>query len=78
MMDMKQGGWIQRRVNGVLHQMLGGGTSEVNDQDQIIQSGNYSYLSIRVASIDEKNSHGKITMAYFWFENFKAVVLGNK
>ena len=32
--------------------MQGGRTSQVNAQGQIVQSGNYGYLSIRVASID--------------------------
>ena len=40
--------------------MLGRWTSPVNGQDQIIQSGYYCYLSIRVASINEKNIHRKI------------------
>ena len=31
----------------------------VNEQDQIIQSGNYHYLSIKVVPIDEKSSHRK-------------------
>ena len=34
--------------------MLAGGTSSVNGQNQIFQSGNYCYSSIGVASIDEK------------------------
>ena len=33
--------------------MLGGRTPPVNGQDQIVQSGNYCYSSLRVASIDE-------------------------
>ena len=63
MVDLNLGGWTQRRVNAVLHQMLGGRTPQVNDQDQIIQSGNYCYLSLRMASIDEvKYDHQMITM----------------
>ena len=51
--DDMLGGWTQQRVNGTPYQMLGGRTSWVNDQDQIVQSSNYSYSSFRVVSIDE-------------------------
>ena len=64
MVDVKQGRWTQRRINGALHLMLGGWSPQVNSHDQIVQSGNYSYSSLRVASIDEvkKYSHRKIIM----------------
>ena len=53
-------------INGDLNQIISKRTSSVNGQDQIVQSGNYCYSSIRVASIDEekiyKNIHRKTTM----------------
>ena len=53
--------WIW--INGGPHQMLSWGTSLVNSQGQINQSGSYYYSSIMVASFDEiKNSRRKITM----------------
>ena len=36
--------------------------SLVNGHDQSVQSGNYCYSSIRIASIDKKNNRIKITM----------------
>ena len=44
--------------------MLGGRIQQVNSQNQMAQSGNNCYLSIRVLSIEEikKNSHQKITI----------------
>ena len=46
-------------------QVLGIQIPQDNAQDQIVRSGNYSGLSIRVASIDEnKNNHQKINMTH--------------
>ena len=45
-MNVKQTGWIQRRVNSAFHLMLGGQNPQVNDQDQIVQSGDYCYTSL--------------------------------
>ena len=54
MVHMKFKQKLQKRVYGALHQMLGWGTSEVNDEDQKIQSRNYYYSSITVVSPEEK------------------------
>ena len=70
---MEHGGRTQRRVNGAHHLMLGKQTIQVNSQDQIVQSGNYCYVSLRVLSIDEvkikpskdyHDSHVQITSSY--------------
>ena len=53
MVDVKSGEWTQNRLNGTLHLMLRGRTPQINGQDQIVQSGNNCYSSIRVAFIDE-------------------------
>ena len=54
MVDVKQGGLIHILINAVLHHMLGGSNSQVHVQDQIIQSRNYCYSSIRMISIDKE------------------------
>ena len=41
------------KPNNAPNQMLGGWTTWVNGQDQIVQLGNYYYSSFRVVSIDE-------------------------
>ena len=41
MMDMKQGVWIRKQVNGLLHKLLGEKIPGVNNQDQIFNSENY-------------------------------------
>ena len=46
----------------VVNLMLGGRTSYVNGQNQIVQSGHYRYLSVRVLPTDEKKSHRNIMM----------------
>ena len=51
--EKEHGGCEVRQVNGMLHLMLGERTPQVNGQDQIVQSGNYSYSFIKVVSIDE-------------------------
>ena len=65
MVDVKQGGWIQKWVNDTLHLMLGEETPLVKGQDQIIQLINYCFTSISVTSIDEenKNNYRKINKA---------------
>ena len=37
LLDEKQGRWIQKKVNNVLHQMEAGGASQVNRQHPIVQ-----------------------------------------
>ena len=58
----------QNSSYSVLHLMLDGRDSEVNGHNQIVQSENYSYSSIRMASIDEKRMHPKINI---WNQTFK-------
>ena len=48
--DLKLGEW---KVNDTLHPMLGGRIPQVNGQDQMVQSGNYCFSSIRMVFLDE-------------------------
>ena len=52
----RKDGRTQRRVNGAPNQILGGRTPQVNDQNLIVQSENYCYSSLRVASMDENKT----------------------
>ena len=54
---MQQSGWIKKWINNTRQLMLGERTSQIYGQDQIVQSGNYSFSSIRVMAIDEKNDY---------------------
>ena len=48
-----QSGLTKLRVNGALHLIVCGQNTQVNGQNHFVQSGNYCYSSLRVASIDE-------------------------
>ena len=56
---------LQRHIQCIPLVRPTGLTSYVDDQDQIVQSGNYCYSSVKESSIVEKNSTRKITMTKF-------------
>ena len=53
---------LQRRVNGTLYLIVSGGISQIKGKDQLVQSENIGYSSIKVVSIDEIIIQQKITV----------------
>ena len=61
---MKLGGLIPRLVNGAIPLMLNRRNSEINGQEQIIQSGNNCNLPLRVTLLDEREEKKLPTKEY--------------